>query len=64
MVLPAVLLIAAVVLYPMISTLWLSLFNDNLLRPDETGQFVGLRNFARPVQDAAFWKVEIGRAPV
>ena len=44
---PAVLLIAAVVLYPMISTLWLSLFNDNLLRPDETGQFVGLRNFAR-----------------
>ncbi len=57
LVLPTVLLIAAVVLYPMISTLWLSLFNDSLLRPDETGQFVGLRNFARLLQDAAFWKV-------
>ena len=54
---PTVALIAAVVLYPMISTMWLAFFDESLLRPNDPAEFVGLDNFRRLVTDGEFWKV-------
>ena len=59
LLLPTVALIAAVVLYPMISTMWLAFFDENLLRPNDPTAFVGLDNFRRLVTDGDFWKVVI-----
>ena len=59
MLLPTVALIAAVVLYPMISTMWLAFFDESLLRPNDPTEFVGLDNFRRLVTDGDFWKVVI-----
>ena len=57
LLLPTVALIAAVVLYPMISTMWLAFFDESLLRPNDPTEFVGLDNFRRLVTDGDFWKV-------
>ena len=57
LLLPAVVLIAAVVLYPMISTMWLAFFDESLLRPNDPTEFVGLDNFRRLVTDGDFWKI-------
>ncbi len=62
LLLPTVLLIAAVVLYPMISTMWLAFFDESLLRPNDPSRFVGLENFARLVRDSQFWKVVLNSA--
>ncbi len=59
LLLPAVVLIAAVVLYPMISTMWLAFFDESLLRPNDPTEFVGLDNFRRLVTDGDFWKIVI-----
>ena len=59
LLLPTVALIAAVVLYPMISTMWLAFFDESLLRPNDPTEFVGLDNFRRLVTDGDFWKVVI-----
>jgi multiple sugar transport system permease protein len=57
LLLPTVALIAAVVLYPMISTMWLAFFDESLLRPNDPTEFVGLDNFRRLVTDGDFWKI-------
>ena len=57
LLLPTIALIAAVVLYPMISTMWLAFFDESLLRPNEPTEFVGLDNFRRLVTDGDFWKI-------
>ncbi len=62
LLLPTVLLIGAVVLYPMISTMWLAFFDENLSRPNVEPQFVGLENFGRLVSDGEFWKVVLNSA--
>jgi multiple sugar transport system permease protein len=62
LLLPTVLLIGAVVLYPMISTMWLAFFDENLSRPNVEPQFVGLENFGRLVSDGDFWKVVLNSA--
>ena len=57
LLLPTIALIAAVVLYPMISTMWLAFFDESLLRPNDPTEFVGLDNFRRLVTDGDFWKI-------
>lgn len=60
--LPALLVTAAVILYPALQTVWLALHHFVLFDPD--GQrFVGLDNFARIVGDELFW-VSLGHSTV
>lgn len=51
---PAVAITAAVVLFPVLQTGWLSLQDFLLYNPDEA-KFVGLGNFAQILQDEVFW---------
>ena len=51
---PALLAMAAVVLYPVLTTLWMSLHDFVLFRPHSV-PFVGLRNYERLLGDEAFW---------
>jgi ABC-type sugar transport system permease subunit len=53
LVLPAVLLVFGMILYPFIYELWLSLTNA---RAAEDGAIVGLANYVALVQDATFWQ--------
>jgi multiple sugar transport system permease protein len=52
-VLPALILIAALILYPVGYSIWLSLFDKHSFFPTE--RWVGLGNYARLVHDAEFW---------
>ncbi|HQV28482.1 MAG TPA: sugar ABC transporter permease [Thermoflexales bacterium] len=52
---PALLVIAAVVLYPMLYSATLSFFKANLLNMDRM-TFVGLQNYADVLTDSAFWR--------
>jgi multiple sugar transport system permease protein len=51
---PALLATAAIVLYPVASTLWMSLHDFVLFRPHSV-PFVGFGNYARLLADEAFW---------
>lgn len=51
---PALLATAAVVLYPVATTLWMSLHDFVLFRPHHV-PFVGLKNYERLLADEAFW---------
>ena len=53
-VLPGLLLIAGVVFYPIVNTLWLSLHDVNLVR---VGEFVGLGHYVTLSQDPLFWRI-------
>lgn len=53
---PALSVIGAVVVYPLLYTLYLSLFDYNLLRPAQGRIFVGLRNYVTVVESPAFWQ--------
>jgi multiple sugar transport system permease protein len=52
---PAVLLILSLVLYPVLYSLWISLHQYNLRRPDRIA-FVGLGNYDQIVRDPRFWE--------
>jgi multiple sugar transport system permease protein len=52
--LPALLVTAAVIFFPVLQTLWLSLHNYVLFRPRNV-PFIGLANFARAMSDEVFW---------
>ena len=52
---PTVILIGAVVIYPVAATLGLSFFSENLLRPEKGTQFIGIANFVRIFRDDLFW---------
>lgn len=52
--LPAIAVTAAVILFPVLQTVWLSLHDVLLYNPDPP-DFVGLRNFAQALADAVFW---------
>jgi multiple sugar transport system permease protein len=59
MTLPAVLVVVAVVVYPMAYSLFVSFTPFHLLRPDTTSQFVAadmFDNYARLARDDVFWK--------
>jgi multiple sugar transport system permease protein len=59
MTVPAVLVVVAVVIYPMAYSLFVSFTGFHLLRPDTTSQFVPAEmfdNYARLARDDVFWK--------
>lgn len=51
---PALAVTAAVVLFPVVQTAWMSLHDYILFRPHDV-PFVGWRNFARALADEVFW---------
>lgn len=53
-VLPSLVIIGIVSLYPIIRTIWLSLYSMQLQFADET-HFVGLKNYAFLLKDKRFW---------
>ncbi len=59
LILPSVVLILAVILYPILTTLYLSLHESSLISPD-TAIFRGLGNYFDFLQDTVFWQT-IGR---
>ncbi|MBI2939463.1 MAG: sugar ABC transporter permease [Chloroflexi bacterium] len=56
LMLPAVVSVAFLLLYPLVDTLRLSFFYQNLARPDRGTPFVGLDNFIWLAQYELFWK--------
>lgn len=63
LMLPAVIFLSAVVLYPLVSALWGSLFNESLVRPQLGRRFVGVANYAQVLGDRTFWTT-LGRTVV
>lgn len=55
LVAPAIVAIALVACYPLLSDLWLSLHSKNLKFPARGEPFVGLENYLALVQDGRFW---------
>lgn len=55
LVLPAIIVILAVVLIPLVVSLWSSFTPYNLTRPQTLYQFVGLRNYQRLLANGDFW---------
>ncbi len=55
LVAPAVLAIAVVAFYPLVSDLWLSLHSKNLRFPARGEPFVGMQNYLALLQDSRFW---------
>lgn len=51
MIIPTLLLIVVIAVYPMLDSLWISLFNNPLLSHPA---FVGLRNYSQVLEDAVF----------
>ncbi|SLN62661.1 carbohydrate ABC transporter permease [Roseisalinus antarcticus] len=60
LLLPAVIVLAAVVLLPLLLSLWSSFTPFRLTRPDTIYDFIGLRNYRRIFTDGDFW-VAFGR---
>jgi ABC-type sugar transport system permease subunit len=56
LLLPALLTILAVTLYPMIRSFWISLHAWNLTRPGEGHPFLGLTNYRYIILDPIFWE--------
>lgn len=55
-ILPLVLVLATVLLYPIIRVAVMSVQDWYMLRPSSKGEFVGLNNFITLFKDDAFWK--------
>ncbi|WP_417581021.1 carbohydrate ABC transporter permease [Pelagibacterium sp.] len=55
LLMPAILVILAVVLVPLVISFWTSFTSYNLTRPDSLFNFVGLRNYQRLMGDDDFW---------
>jgi len=55
LLMPAVGVLVALTLFPTVYSLWMSLQQYNLSRPD-LAHFVGLRNFGQLLSDDLFWK--------
>ena len=53
LVLPAVSLLAALTMYPVLYGVWISLFNKHSFFPEQT--FIGLGNYVAILGDAEFW---------
>jgi multiple sugar transport system permease protein len=62
MTVPAVIVVVAVVIYPMAYSLFVSFTGFHLLRPDTTSQFIPAEmfdNYARLARDDVFWKAVV-----
>ncbi len=55
LVMPATVFSLALVAYPLLRTVWMSLQNGNLTRPARMNDFVGLSHYADLLQDGQFW---------
>ena len=55
LMLPAAIFSVAMVAYPVIRTVWLSVHNGNLARPRQMNDFVGLQHYQRLLGDGNFW---------
>lgn len=55
LLLPAVLVLSAVVILPLGLSLWSSMTPFRLTRPETINDFIGLRNYARLMSDGDFW---------
>ncbi|MFV0294478.1 MAG: carbohydrate ABC transporter permease [Paracoccus sp. (in: a-proteobacteria)] len=55
LLMPAVLVLLAVVIFPLILSFWSSLTPFRLTRPDTLYNFIGLRNYSRLMTDGTFW---------
>lgn len=55
LLMPSVLFLLLMTIFPMIYSFWLSLRHYNLSRPD-LARFVGLRNYRHLLEDDLFWK--------
>jgi len=55
LLLPAILILAAVVLVPLVLSLYSSFTPYQLIRPNTLFVFIGLRNYANILSDADFW---------
>jgi multiple sugar transport system permease protein len=55
LLLPAVVVLAAVVLVPLLLSLWSSFTPFRLTQPETFWKFIGLRNYQRILSDADFW---------
>jgi len=56
LLLPAAIVVGAVILYPLLYTIFLSFFNYNLLQPVQGRTFAALANYIALAQSAAFWQ--------
>ncbi|NLG68766.1 MAG: sugar ABC transporter permease [Firmicutes bacterium] len=52
---PSLLFLAAVVIYPLATTLWGSFFAESLVRPQDGARFVGIANYVQVLSDRVFW---------
>src|SRR5690606_40829145 len=55
LLLPAIIILAAVVLFPLALSLYSSFTPFRLTRPDSLFIFIGLRNYQRIMSDWVFW---------
>ena len=55
LLLPAVLVLSAVVILPLALSLWSSMTPFRLTRPETINDFIGLRNYTRLMSDGDFW---------
>ena len=55
MILPAIVIVAALIVIPMVYSFYLSLTNLNLLHPSRA-RFVGFRNYLKLLEDSIFWR--------
>lgn len=55
LMLPAALFSVAMVAYPVVRTVWLSVHNGNLARPRRMGEYVGFQHYRDLLSDAQFW---------
>lgn len=60
--LPALVLTALVILYPVVQTVWYSVQDYILYAPDDA-RFVGFRNYAAALRDEVFW-ISLGHSAV
>jgi multiple sugar transport system permease protein len=58
LVAPAVLILVTLIAYPFVVAIWLSL-TDRVIARSETGNFIGLANFARLVNDSIFQRTTV-----
>ena len=55
LLLPALVIISLVIVFPLIYSIGLSFTNNNLLRP--TSKFIGLRNYDKLFQSETYWQI-------
>ncbi len=60
--LPALVLTALVILFPVVQTIWYSVQDYILYAPDDA-RFIGFRNFAAAFRDEVFW-ISLGHSAV